>query len=520
MRARLILFCIVALLFSSYNKVNQENLKDQHQKKEAKENPYQENAYDYFQQKFFEFFVWCPICDIFSTQRSNDEKSRVSSRQNQQELLQANSKNVTKIAINNTSATKTNRNNINQVVKTNDTKTDRRALSSTTIDQSTSDQIANYADPSPSHVNNISESSKNIHSVDSCLKDQDELKINTPSDETTIELLATIDEIINSSSKNELNSGKILVTQAKGSSNAHQKLKTNEKQILSSNDQEWVDFSHALRSNSAFRSGNLDQKTLSQLLNENGLTYIDQKNSQTKADKVMQGTLYFAQSLFLPKFSEENNRLVPYTKHSQKDKILSGKIYATNLKPIERDADKFIRDEVANLLIPDDDVVLGEIILSARLLLMNNSEYTKYFWIDFARREEEYAKVKMNNYIANITRDHQSPTLAEARDIATDATLKEDIELLRFAIDHSEEELVNYTTSDFNLLALASASSKANSVRYLLLRGASPENIYLRDYKNYEEFSSVSPRIRCIIKNADLSLNPADQRYIRPENIY
>ena len=123
----------------------------------------------------------------------------------------------------------------------------------------------------------------------------------------------------------------------------------------------------------------LDTKTSSEMLTESqGLKNIDALNVKN-----------YQQNL--------KDRL---NKQTQISKISKDDLINTNLKQDPAQL-KFINDESKVLLLPNDEVVLGEVTRETQLNLMDLSSYIKIFWDNYYNLKDEPVRQAIDNFVNN-----------------------------------------------------------------------------------------------------------------------
>lgn len=131
----------------------------------------------------------------------------------------------------------------------------------------------------------------------------------------------------------------------------------------------------------------------------------------------------------------------------------------------------FVEDEMTMLLMPQDDVELGKVTLAAKLTYSDDSEFFKIFWDIFDSSTLDQHAVAIRNYIYNIENSDVYLDIDEAKNLAISAIKKDDIHSLRYALNHSETDLLKLSGPDFNLLQFAIDQNQYNSIYYILMRG-------------------------------------------------
>lgn len=136
----------------------------------------------------------------------------------------------------------------------------------------------------------------------------------------------------------------------------------------------------------------------------------------------------------------------------------------------QQDLEKFTTDEIAVLSIPSDDIVLGELSLSGKLIHVNDTQYIQIFWDNFYRKHLDSKTVR--KFITAVRKKPYTFSLDEAKENAIDSAVKNDIFGLRAVINHSKVYLPTYVDKDFNLLKTSVEAEAYDSTYYLIMRGA------------------------------------------------
>jgi ankyrin repeat protein len=87
-------------------------------------------------------------------------------------------------------------------------------------------------------------------------------------------------------------------------------------------------------------------------------------------------------------------------KQTQISKISKDDLINTNLKQDPAQL-KFINDESKVLLLPNDEVVLGEVTRETQLNLMDLSSYIKIFWDNYYNLKDEPVRQAIDNFVNN-----------------------------------------------------------------------------------------------------------------------
>ena len=147
---------------------------------------------------------------------------------------------------------------------------------------------------------------------------------------------------------------------------------------------------------------------------------------------------------------------------------------------------KFINDEAQVLLLPNDEVVLGEVTRESQLELMDFSSYLKVFWDNYNNIKDEPAKLAINNFISNYDnnfnkqRPYNEQQLADALMEAYKAIDKNSIYNLTNLID--AYPILQITDCEGNSLLHKSVyKNNYSAAKFLIMKGI---NISLRNNKN------------------------------------
>ena len=93
----------------------------------------------------------------------------------------------------------------------------------------------------------------------------------------------------------------------------------------------------------------------------------------------------------LPEISKEDINPVPATEEANPDQT------------------KFVNDEAQVLILPNDEVVLGEVTRESQLDLMDLNSYLKIFWSNYNSIKNEPARQAINNFIENYDANFNKP---------------------------------------------------------------------------------------------------------------
>ena len=93
----------------------------------------------------------------------------------------------------------------------------------------------------------------------------------------------------------------------------------------------------------------------------------------------------------LPEISKEDINPVPATEEAIPDQT------------------KFVNDEAQVLILPNDEVVLGEVTKESQLDLMDLNSYLKIFWSNYNSIKNEPARQAINNFIENYDANFNKP---------------------------------------------------------------------------------------------------------------
>lgn len=93
----------------------------------------------------------------------------------------------------------------------------------------------------------------------------------------------------------------------------------------------------------------------------------------------------------LPEISKEDLNPVPTTEEANPDQT------------------KFVNDEAQVLILPNDEVVLGEVTKESQLDLMDLNSYLKIFWSNYNSIKNEPARQAINNFIENYDANFNKP---------------------------------------------------------------------------------------------------------------
>ena len=93
----------------------------------------------------------------------------------------------------------------------------------------------------------------------------------------------------------------------------------------------------------------------------------------------------------LPEISKEDLNPVPATEEANPDQTM------------------FVNDEAQVLILPNDEVVLGEVTRESQLDLMDLNSYLKIFWNNYNSIKNEPARQAINNFIENYDANFNKP---------------------------------------------------------------------------------------------------------------
>jgi hypothetical protein len=113
--------------------------------------------------------------------------------------------------------------------------------------------------------------------------------------------------------------------------------------------------------------------------------------------------------LVISKFKEEINRKnaerfeeeMTIDDSTSVDKVPSHYLPSNSEVVVESQQQKFVSDETKVLILPNDDVVLGEITQNASLNLIDFSSYVKIFWRNYDENQRSKKREEIDNFIDN-----------------------------------------------------------------------------------------------------------------------
>ncbi|MDX1923985.1 MAG: hypothetical protein SFT91_01980, partial [Rickettsiaceae bacterium] len=143
----------------------------------------------------------------------------------------------------------------------------------------------------------------------------------------------------------------------------------------------------------------------------------------------------------------------------------------------DKELSAFIEDEIQDLLLPEDDVVLGKTSSVGALEITDSYAYLKLFWKNFYKFYSEDARNGINKYIAALSKEHEKFDFEEAKILAEEYVLAGDIEKLRVVVDNSEPNIIKYSECDFCFLCFTIDVDQYNPAYYIVMRGASIRDI-------------------------------------------
>ena len=174
-----------------------------------------------------------------------------------------------------------------------------------------------------------------------------------------------------------------------------------------------------------------------------------------------------------------------YRKHLQErlnkpkklPEILKGDLNPT---PVTNNIDpqqiKFVTDESQVLLLPNDEVVLGEVTTESRLDLMDLNSYLKIFWDNYNNIKDEPARQSINHFIENYdsTFHKQSYSQKVAADILIEAFKaidKNSIYDLMNLLDNYPPILQLVDHAGNSLLHKSVYKNNYSAVKFLIMKG-------------------------------------------------
>ncbi|NDB82149.1 MAG: hypothetical protein EB127_05310 [Alphaproteobacteria bacterium] len=137
---------------------------------------------------------------------------------------------------------------------------------------------------------------------------------------------------------------------------------------------------------------------------------------------------------------------------------------------------EFVEQELAILLSPNDDVVLGEVSKDAQVENMDSYAYLKLFWKDFYHANSTEARNNINRYIEVLSASPPEFSSEEVQLLSREFTRKGEVENLRVLVDHAEIDISKDSECNFSLLQDAIEASQYNSLYYLIMKGAKVSN--------------------------------------------
>jgi hypothetical protein len=160
----------------------------------------------------------------------------------------------------------------------------------------------------------------------------------------------------------------------------------------------------------------------------------------------------------LPEISKEDLNPVPTTEEANPDQT------------------KFVNDEAQVLILPNDEVVLGEVTKESQLDLMDLNSYLKIFWSNYNSIKNEPARQAINNFIENYDANFNKPGASvksenmDALSEAFKAVDKNNIyDLINLLDDYPIIQLVDCDGN--TLLHKAVYKNNYSAVKFLIMKG-------------------------------------------------
>ncbi len=217
-------------------------------------------------------------------------------------------------------------------------------------------------------------------------------------------------------------------------------------------------------------------------------------NAQTKAPEhisphLAQEEKNNIKNLEQPKASiipaHETKSAMDKTEHALEARIEENKNKGiiADLKPIDvkqmkakeaelADIADFIQNEIAMILLPRDDVELGEVTMSSRLTYADDAIYIKVFWEQYDRKKSKEDNEGIKHFIKAIARGPVTiADIDEAKKELLIAAKNGDIYTIRAILNHSHIN-INSVSEEFNPVLASVASDQYNSLYYFIMKGA------------------------------------------------
>ncbi|MDX1924545.1 MAG: hypothetical protein SFT91_04945 [Rickettsiaceae bacterium] len=137
----------------------------------------------------------------------------------------------------------------------------------------------------------------------------------------------------------------------------------------------------------------------------------------------------------------------------------------------KQEIEKFVQDEVTMILLPRDEVVLGELTFEAKIFFTDHHDYIDYFWREYYFLKHQPKVAYMNKYLKAINLPHTKLEADKAIVYAEEFTKKGSINELRVILDNSSVDLINYKTNNISLPMVAINSGQYNSLYLMIMRG-------------------------------------------------
>ncbi|UCM92870.1 ankyrin repeat domain-containing protein [Candidatus Tisiphia endosymbiont of Melanophora roralis] len=160
---------------------------------------------------------------------------------------------------------------------------------------------------------------------------------------------------------------------------------------------------------------------------------------------------------------QEVNKYQPHQSAITKDK-------ASTIKETSPKITEFVQDETQMLLLPNDDVVLGELTEEARLEQMDMYSFIQMFKKIYDSDNRKQQRKMIDNFINNYDSDFHTTIVSDATDRAFEAVRKNNLFVLRVLLDNYP--IIQRRGNDnYTLLHEAAETNNYYIAKLLIMRG-------------------------------------------------
>ncbi|MGI4775362.1 MAG: hypothetical protein ACRYE9_00245 [Janthinobacterium lividum] len=233
------------------------------------------------------------------------------------------------------------------------------------------------------------------------------------------------------------------------------------------------------------------QRLISKIIVKDQTNKSKSKNSNNKSNLSNNNLDHVAANKAKQKPKNVRNSI----KSTHNQPVVTSYIHDSNSDKLSDQQNKFVVDEAKVLLLPDEDIVLGQITESAKIDLMDLSSYIKLLELDKDQQKRQHQKEIINNFIATYDKNFgmDAISLSEAVTEAFDAIEKDNLSQLRVLIDNYP--LLRVVDEDGDtLIQNAIYLDNYFLTKFLIMRGV---NLSSLDYQKYS-----SPEISQLLERA------------------